>query len=600
MLCPASFAARLGPSGKSGTTMFSDHDPSSGRSFSGTVARPMYDSAVRSASSTWSCTSDAPARRSNVNVSPAPRPHTASSVRFIVSVRLRSDRTELSRPTRTNASERPLASIAARCFPANTHTCTRRALTPRGRAEDARTSAPALPSRSFARSRRREGGEGERARGGSRERVFVLPRVVGGGDANGQHAEVFGRAFGHRVLPRSFRVGARAGGKRPEEREAEFRPRAPPRDLGRGDQSAAEEIARAAPVAVEHGEREAAARVVLRGGVRQRDEEATLGGVEGRVEGLRLGGGAVPSGSPRAERAHLHERVRVRRPVRPAEALARDDDDVGVRHGRERGRAVEAPAGSADEEEDEEEARRGGFVACRDLAARPAAARAGARRERLARAVPGRHRLEPTGGRAAGRARRRRWGRGGGGGVGDASRARGLRGADRLDRRQARRARGRRVARRVPDRVRARGFPAHRAHLRAPRERARPRRRGGGAREWRGIQQRDEPQCRERTDDSEPPAWFRISTGTPTRAKTTRNLFRLHGEARLRRRRPFGWRSTARAALPPARATTARRPHPRGRSSRTQRAGTGDLWPRLDSSLRSRLARASRRPIDAS
>jgi hypothetical protein len=69
----------------------------------------------------------------------------------------------------------------------------------------------------------------------------------------------------------------------------------------------------------------------------------------------------------------------------------------------------------------------------------------------------------------------------------------------------------------------------------------------------------------------------RRGSGTPTRAQTTRNLFRLYGEARLRRRRTFERRSTARAALPPARATTARRPHPRRRSSRTQRAGTGDL-----------------------
>ena len=102
------------------------------------------------------------------------------------------------------------------------------------------------------------------------------------------------------------------------------------------------------------------------------------------------------------------------------------------------------------------------------------------------------------------------------------------------------------------------------------------------------------------TDDSEPPAWFRISTGTPTRAKTTRNLFRLHGEARLRRRRlRRGDQQHAPRCLPrapqqhAARTREAARRARRGRARVTSRPGSTRLFARVS---RGRRVGRSTRP----
>ena len=121
---PACSASALGPSGNRGTTRFSLQAPSFGSEFRGTT--PVLTCALVSVSSsnTRSCTSEAPGLRTSVNVSPAPAPHTGSSVLRRTLVLRASRAAPLSSRARTNESVSLPASDAARCLPATTHTCT--------------------------------------------------------------------------------------------------------------------------------------------------------------------------------------------------------------------------------------------------------------------------------------------------------------------------------------------------------------------------------------------------------------------------------------------------------------------------------------------
>ena len=121
---PACSAAALGPSGNRDTTRFSLQSPFFGSECRGTTPVLTCTLRILSSSNTRSCTSEAPGRRVSVKVSPAPAPHTGSSVLRRTSVRFSSRSAPLSSRARTNASVSRPASDAARCLPAITHTCT--------------------------------------------------------------------------------------------------------------------------------------------------------------------------------------------------------------------------------------------------------------------------------------------------------------------------------------------------------------------------------------------------------------------------------------------------------------------------------------------
>mmetsp|Transcript_12875 Transcript_12875/g.48140 ORF Transcript_12875/g.48140 Transcript_12875/m.48140 type:complete len:262 (+) Transcript_12875:1527-2312(+) len=111
--------------GNKGTVMSTLQLPFAGKQNKGTTpVETSWFLFAKSASYTSSTTSHAPGRLGTVKVSPAPRPHTGSRLRLMVSVFPNSLGSPLSKESFTKASVLRPTSEALKCFPATTHTCT--------------------------------------------------------------------------------------------------------------------------------------------------------------------------------------------------------------------------------------------------------------------------------------------------------------------------------------------------------------------------------------------------------------------------------------------------------------------------------------------